>query len=63
MPIDNDYFKNRQNNSGNNNNGGGGNFEPPFEPPEFFKNLGKMGGMIYLIIGIVVLLIIEVPCF
>ena len=40
MPIDNDYFKNRQQNNGggnNNNNGGGGNFQPPFETPEFFK--------------------------
>jgi hypothetical protein len=39
MPIDNDYFKNRQQNNGgggNNNNGGGGNFQPPFETPEFF---------------------------
>ena len=49
MPIDNDYFKNRQNNNGggSNNNGGGGNYQPPFEPPEFFKNLGKKAGFIY----------------
>lgn len=39
MPIDNDYFKNRQqNNSGGNNNNNGGNLQPPFETPEFFKN-------------------------
>jgi regulator of protease activity HflC (stomatin/prohibitin superfamily) len=64
MPIDNDYFKNRQNNSGNNNNnnnGGGGNYEPPFEPPEFFNKLGKMGGMVYLIIAIVVVLVMAKP--
>lgn len=40
MPIDNDYFKNRQ--QGNKpSGGGGGNFQPPFETPEFFKNFGK----------------------
>ncbi len=45
MPIDNDYFKNRQqqnkNSGGGSNNGGGGNYQPPFEPPEMFKNFGK----------------------
>ena len=42
MPIDNDYFKNRQqNNNGGNNNGNGGNFQPPFETPEFLKTLEK----------------------
>ena len=47
MPIDNDYFKNRQqNNGGGNNNGGGGNFQPPFETPEFFKNFCKKAGML-----------------
>ncbi len=67
MPIDNDYFKNRQNNKPNdnnnsgNNNGGGGNYEPPFEPPEFFNKLGKMGGMVYAIIAIVVLLVMAKP--
>ncbi|MBL6969919.1 MAG: prohibitin family protein [Campylobacterales bacterium] len=67
MPIDNDYFKNRQNNKSNNNNnsgnntGGGGNYEPPFEPPEFFNKLGKMGGMAYVIIAIVVLLVMAKP--
>ena len=57
MPIDNDYFKNRQqnNNSGGNNNGNGGNFQPPFETPEFFKNFGKKAGMIYVVIIIIVL--------
>jgi len=63
MPIDNDYFKNRQkqssgvNNSSNNN----GNFQPPFEPPEFFKGLSGKGGMFYAIIIIVMILIISKP--
>ncbi|QKJ21490.1 SPFH domain-containing protein [Poseidonibacter lekithochrous] len=67
MPIDNDYFKNRQNNNGggsnnnNNNNGGGGNYQPPFEPPEFFKNLGKKAGIIYGIIAVVALLFVFKP--
>ena len=63
MPINNDYFKNRQQNndsknSGNNNgnnNGGGSNYEPPFEPPEFFNKLGKLGNGAYIAIAIVVL--------
>ncbi len=57
MPIDNDYFKNRQqqNKGGGNsgNNGGGGNYQPPFEPPEMFKNFGKKAGIFYVIIAIV----------
>lgn len=64
MPIDNDYFKNRQNNGGNNNNnrgGGGGNFQPPFETPEFFKNLGKKSGMLYLVIIIIAALFMFKP--
>lgn len=66
MPIDNDYFKNRQNNNGggsnnNNNNGGGGNYQPPFEPPEFFKNLGKKAGFIYVIIIVIAALFITKP--
>ena len=66
MPIDNDYFKNRQkqqNNSGNNSNrnNGGGDYQPPFEPPQFFKNLGKAGGWIYAIIAIVVVLVLAKP--
>ena len=61
MPIDNDYFKNRQNGSGGGNkgggngNGGGGNFQPPFETPDFFKNFGKKAGFIYAIIIIVLI--------
>lgn len=66
MPIDNDYFKNRQNNSGNNNgggsgNGGGGNFQPPFEPPEFFKNLGKKAGFIYAAVIVIAILFMAKP--
>lgn len=63
MPIDNDYFKNRQNNNsgGSNNNGGGGNFQPPFEPPEFFKNLGKKAGILYVVIAIIAALFIFKP--
>lgn len=64
MPIDNDYFKNRQNNGGGNNSGnnnGGGNFQPPFETPEFFKNFGKKAGMIYVVIIIIAALFIFKP--
>jgi regulator of protease activity HflC (stomatin/prohibitin superfamily) len=63
MPIDNDYFKNRQQNNGggNNNNGGGGNFQPPFETPEFFKNFGKKAGMLYVVIIIIGALFIFKP--
>ncbi|WP_072679605.1 prohibitin family protein [Arcobacter sp. LA11] len=66
MPIDNDYFKNRQqqNKNGggsNNNNGGGGNYQPPFEPPEFFKNLGKKAGFIYVAIIVIAILFVTKP--
>jgi regulator of protease activity HflC (stomatin/prohibitin superfamily) len=65
MPIDNDYFKKKQQQNGggnsSNNNGGGGNYQPPFEPPEFFKNLGKKAGFIYVIIAIVVALFLFKP--
>ena len=66
MPIDNDYFKNRQQNKNtgggsNNNNGGGGNFQPPFEPPEIFKNLGKKAGIIYVIVAVIAILFIAKP--
>ena len=44
MPIDNDYFKNRQQQNSNGNSNGGGNYQPPFEAPEFFKNFGKIVG-------------------
>ena len=64
MPIDNDYFKKKQQNGGgssNNNNGGGGNFQPPFEPPEIFKNLGKKAGIIYVVIALIAALFIFKP--
>lgn len=62
MPIDNDYFKNRQqNNNGGGNNNNNGNFQPPFETPEFFKNFGKKAGAIYVIIIAVVALFIFKP--
>ncbi len=69
MPIDNDYFKNRQqekkgSNNQSNNNGGGGNgggFEPPFQAPELFKNFNKQSGIIYAIIIIVIGLFMTKP--
>ncbi len=66
MPIDNDYFKNRQqqnkgNSNGSNGNGGGGNYQPPFEPPEFFKNFGKKAGFIYVIVIVFAILFITKP--
>ncbi len=60
MPIDNDYFKNRQKQSGGNNSGGGG-YQPPFEPPEFFKNLGKKAGFIYAVVIIIAVMFIAKP--
>ncbi|RXJ84897.1 SPFH domain-containing protein [Arcobacter sp. CECT 8985] len=60
MPIDNDYFKNRQ--QGNNSGGGNkGNYQPPFEPPEFFKNFGKKAGFIYAIIIVAIMLFVFKP--
>ncbi len=62
MPIDNDYFKNRQ--QQNKNGGGskgGGNFQPPFEPPEIFKNFGKKAGLLYTVIIIVAILFFTKP--
>jgi len=72
MPIDNDYFKNRQkqnggssnqNNNSNNNKGGGngGGYEPPFQPPELFNNFGKGSGLIYGAIIIAVMLFMAKP--
>ena len=72
MPIDNDYFKNRQKqqNGGNNDNkgsgggnggNGGGGYQPPFETPEFFKNFGKKAGIIYAIIAVVAILVLFKP--
>ncbi|RLA75283.1 MAG: prohibitin family protein [Epsilonproteobacteria bacterium] len=55
MPIDNDYFKNKQ----QNNSGGG--YQPPFKPPEFFNKFSSLGGAGYVIIGLIVLLIFAKP--
>ncbi len=54
MPIDNDYFKNRQQNQNNNSGGNNGGYEPPFSMPEF-KGFGKNTGIIYGIIALVFL--------
>ena len=61
MPIDNDYFKNRQQQNNNGNSNGGGNYQPPFEAPEFFKNFGKKAGAIYVIIILLGVLFIFKP--
>ena len=66
MPIDNDYFKNRQKSGGGDSNksgggGGGGNFQPPFETPDFFKNFGKKAGFIYAILFVIIVLFIAKP--
>ncbi len=66
MPADlNDYFKKKNGGSGGNNSGGGGDDRRPpninLEPPEFFKNLGKKAGLLYALIGIIVLLVIAKP--
>lgn len=61
MPIDNDYFKNRQQQNSNGNSNGGGNYQPPFEAPEFFKNFGKKAGAIYIIIILVGVLFVFKP--
>ena len=62
MPIDNDYFKNRQQQNKNGSGGNtGGDYQPPFEPPEFFKNFGKKAGFIYVIIILVALMFVFKP--
>jgi regulator of protease activity HflC (stomatin/prohibitin superfamily) len=66
MPIDNDYFKNRQknnNNGGGNNNGGNnGNYQPPFEAPDLFKNFnGKQSGVLIAIIVVALFLFVTKP--
>ena len=63
MPIDNDYFKNRQqqnkgtNNSSNNN----GDYQPPFEAPDLFKGFGKGGGIFTSLIILAVMLFLAKP--
>ena len=61
MPIDNDYFKNRQQQNNGGSNNGGGNYQPPFEPPEIFKNFGKKAGFLYVIIILIAALFIFKP--
>ena len=64
MPADlNDYFKKKNARGGGNSGGGsgGGNRPPKMETPEFMKNLGKKAGILYAVIGIIVLLIIAKP--
>jgi len=67
MPIDNDYFKNRQkqnggtNNSSNNNSNNNGDYQPPFEAPDLFKNFGKGSGAFGFIIIILVILFLAKP--
>jgi len=67
MPIDNDYFKNRQKQSGgssnhnNNSNNSNGDYQPPFETPDFMKNLGNKGGLFYGMIIVVILLVMAKP--
>ncbi len=61
MPIDNDYFKNRQQNKSNGGGSNGGGYQPPFEPPEFFKNFGKKAGIIYAVIIIIVMIFVFKP--
>ncbi len=64
MPIDNDYFKNRQqqnqNNKQNNNGGNNSNYEPPFSMPEF-KGFGKNTGLIYTLVVIVAIMFFAKP--
>jgi len=55
MPIDNDYFKNRQQQFNN------GNYQPPFEPPEFFKNMGKFSWLLYVVLFLAILLVFARP--
>ncbi len=69
MPIDLNEHLNRKresrqsanNNSGGGNSSGGGGGMPPFQPPEFFKHLGKKAGVLYAVIIILVLLFLTKP--
>jgi len=62
MPIDNDYFKNRQQqNKGSNNTNNNGDFQPPFETPDIFKNFGKNSGFFTIIIILVVIFALAKP--
>jgi len=65
MPIDNDYFKNRQqqNNGTSNNskNNSGGDYQPPFETPDLFKGFGKGGSIFTVVIILVILFVLAKP--
>ncbi len=65
MPADlNDYFKKKNGGNGSSGGGNGGGKGPSnlkIDPPEFLKNLGKKAGILYAIIGIVVLLVVAKP--
>ena len=57
-----DYFKNRQQqNKGSNNTNNNGDFQPPFETPDIFKNLGKNSGFFTIIIILVVIFALAKP--
>jgi regulator of protease activity HflC (stomatin/prohibitin superfamily) len=62
MPADlNDYFKKK--NGGSNGGGDDNNSRTPLnmEPPEFLKNLGKKAGILYVIIGLIVIFVLAKP--
>jgi len=57
MPADlNDYFNKNNKKRGDNNSS-----NSDFEPPQFFKDLGKKAGVLYLLIVVIGLLIIAKP--
>ncbi len=62
MPVDlNDYFNKKSGNGGGGGNSGNNRQTPNIEPPDFFKNLGKKAGFLYVLIAIVVILVIAKP--
>ena len=70
MPIDNDYFKNRQQQNKGSNNGSNNNWwwrkwrwisNHLFKHLRFFKNFNKQSGIIYAIIAIAVVLFMTKP--
>jgi regulator of protease activity HflC (stomatin/prohibitin superfamily) len=61
MPADmNDYFKKKRPSGGGGGNEGGG-MKMPNETPDFIKNLGKKAGLLYAVIGVVLLLAVAKP--
>ncbi len=60
MPADmNDYFKKKRPGGGSFGDGPG--MKMPNETPDFFKNFGKKAGLLYAVIGIVVILVVAKP--